>query len=219
MKILIADAKTMRITKKSDNQPLFYNVTADLLNYIKNNNINLEKLYKSKDIDKYKELNSKYNEQKTIAIESFNGLVYKNIDYFNLNKKQKEYINNNLLILSGLYFILRPLDSINLYRIEMSFLQNFYKDLYYNYFKDEFIINLLSNEYSFFINDNMNVINIHFLDNGKKISTYQKINRGLFVKEMAKSNIINKEDLKKITFNGYTYNKELSNNKNFYYTK
>ena len=53
------------------------------------------------------------------AIYAFKGDVYSGLDVLNLTDSQIKFLNTHLRILSGLYGILRPLDLIEPYRLEM----------------------------------------------------------------------------------------------------
>ncbi|MCV2503423.1 MAG: YaaA family protein, partial [Neisseriaceae bacterium] len=53
------------------------------------------------------------------AIELFAGDVYRGLDYSSLSGVEKQYVQNHLLILSGLYGVLKPGDTIPPYRLEM----------------------------------------------------------------------------------------------------
>ena len=98
------------------------------------------------------------------AIYVFKGDVYQGLDVETLNKKGISYLDDNLLILSGLYGVLKPFDSMLPYRLEMgsSFkvtptktnLYKFWGDKITDRFNDqlekqntEVLINLASNEY------------------------------------------------------------------------
>lgn len=50
---------------------------------------------------------------------AFNGDVYEGLDALSLNAKQLDWLNSHLRILSGLYGVLRPLDALQAYRLEM----------------------------------------------------------------------------------------------------
>ena len=64
-----------------------------------------------------------YNHEKNSnlfpAISMFSGEVYRSFDYATLTPKQLALANDRILILSGLYGVLRPLDLVSPYRLEM----------------------------------------------------------------------------------------------------
>lgn len=59
--------------------------------------------------------------QQRPAIDSFSGDIYSGLQVASLSAKDREFANKHLLILSGLYGALRPLDSIAPYRLEMGY--------------------------------------------------------------------------------------------------
>ena len=59
------------------------------------------------------------NKNSKAALFAFNGDVYEGLDAKSLNKKQLEFAQNHLRILSGLYGVLKPLDLMQPYRLEM----------------------------------------------------------------------------------------------------
>ena len=95
------------------------------------------------------------------AIYTFNGDVYSGLDAYNLDEKKIDFLQDSLRILSGLYGILRPLDVMEAYRLEMGIalpigknknLYEFWKPqitaaLNKELKKDELFINLASVEY------------------------------------------------------------------------
>ena len=110
--------------------------------------------YQNWDIDHNKS-NSKQ------AIFSFLGMVYKSFNFSNYVAKDFENLQNKLRLLSGLYGILKPLDLIQPYRLEMSTkfddinLYDFWTEKITNSINEEcndFIVNLASKEYSDVIN-------------------------------------------------------------------
>ena len=73
-----------------------------------------------------------FNGSSKPAVFMFDGAVYKELDVQSLNEQDILYMQDNLRILSGLYGILKPLDSILLHRLEMGtkFEVNGNKNLY-----------------------------------------------------------------------------------------
>ncbi|MDC0888976.1 peroxide stress protein YaaA, partial [Candidatus Thioglobus sp.] len=149
------------------------------------------------------------------ALLAFKGDVYNGIDAPNLSKKDLEFAQDNLRMLSGLYGVIRPLDLIAPYRLEMGTkLENSKGKNLYEFWGDkiskllnedetEVIINLASNEYFKGIDKKAlkaQVINIVFKelknDTYKIIGIYAKRARGLMVQFMIKNRIKNPQDLK-----------------------
>lgn len=177
------------------------------------------------------------------AIYAFNGDVYRTLDAPSLNARDLEFASEHLLILSGLYGILRPLDVIHPYRLEMGTAlkinaQN--KNLYQFWskkitaylnreissHKDGTIINLASNEYIKVVDRSQiesDIIDCRFMDwkNGqfKVVMTWAKLARGRMAREIILNGINKKEEIKNISFEGYSYNSELSSKNAWIFTR
>lgn len=176
------------------------------------------------------------------AIYSFSGDVYSGFNAYSLNDKSIAYCQSHLRILSGLYGVLKPLDLIQAYRLEMGSKLSVgkHKNLY-SFWKDKltdninhsiaetnskFLINLASNEYAKSIqlkNVKSEVITPVFKDwkNGqyKMISFYAKKARGMMARYIIQEQIKSKEDLKSFSKDGYVFNEELSKLKPFTFTR
>ena len=166
----------------------------------------------------------------------FDGDVYSGLDMYQMDKDTAIYVNEHLGILSGLYGVLKPLDLIQPYRLEMGTkLKNDRGDNLYEFWgeevtktinarmadsEDKVLINLASNEYFKVIKKkalNAQIITPRFEDekNGqyKVISFYAKKARGLMVKYAADNKLTNAEQLKQFDLAGYYYVDELSDDK------
>jgi cytoplasmic iron level regulating protein YaaA (DUF328/UPF0246 family) len=160
------------------------------------------------------------------AIMAFQGDVYLGLDAESLSEKELNFAQDHLRILSGLYGVLRPLDLIQAYRLEMgTALQTAtFKNLYDFWgdkltFKinqalkaqnDKILINLASNEYFKVVNKKKlkgEIITPVFKDfkNGqyKTISFFAKKARGLMSRFIIQNEIQKPEDL--IHFNSEAY--------------
>ena len=166
------------------------------------------------------------------AIYMFDGAVYNALDVDSLNSDDLTYSQENLRILSGLYGILKPLDIIMPYRLEMGTKLKFdgYSSLYEFWgdkitkllIKDsdinEPLINLASNEYSKVVDLKKfnNVITPVFKDfkNGKfkVISFFAKKARGAFAQFVIKNKPKSIDDLTLFNDLGYVFNQHNSNN-------
>ena len=167
------------------------------------------------------------------AIYAFTGDVYKGLDALSLNDDSINYAQSNLKLLSGLYGIIKPLDLIQAYRLEMGTkisvgdkhsLYDFWSNTITNELNNEleanksnYLLNLASNEYSKSINlKNLNteVISPVFKDwkNGKFkiISFYAKRARGLMARFFIENRINSIDDLNSFQSDGYIFNEELS---------
>ncbi|WGV12336.1 peroxide stress protein YaaA [Psychrobacter maritimus] len=166
----------------------------------------------------------------------FDGDVYSGLDMYQMDKETAIYVNEHLGILSGLYGVLKPLDLIQPYRLEMGTkLKNERGDNLYEFWgeavtdainarmadsDDKVLVNLASNEYFKVIKKkalNAEVITPRFEDekNGqyKVISFYAKKARGLMVKYAADNKLTNAEQLKQFDLAGYYFIDELSDDK------
>lgn len=176
------------------------------------------------------------------AVYLFNGDVYEGLDATTLSPEALNYIQLHLGILSGLYGLLKPLDLIQPYRLEMGTkLANEHgKDLYefwgntitYTVEKnmqaaqDKVLINLASQEYFKAIQPSKlsaPVITPVFKDqkNGtyKIISFYAKRARGLFVRYAAQNELSEPEQLKKFDCEGYYFDKASSTDKEWVFLR
>ena len=165
------------------------------------------------------------------SIFTFNGDVYSGLDAFSLSMDQLNQAQKSLRILSGLYGLLKPLDLIQPYRLEMGTklnvegslnLYGFWRNKITNKLNDElneneFFVNLASNEYSSAIDRKLlktTMISPVFKDmkNGKLkiISFYAKKARGMMVRYILDNQINNLEDLKGFDYGGYSYSSEES---------
>lgn len=173
------------------------------------------------------------------AIQLFEGLVYKNLDYTSLEDHQQNYIDENVRIGSAMYGIvhanqhLRPyrLDLENPITIEDQSLSQFWSKKVTNVLlKDEasILINLSSEEYSALLDvsrlrKKKQVIRIEFreLKNGKLVNgaTYAKMARGQFIRQAAIKNVTNTTELKAITVMGYRFDATFSDEQCYYFVK
>jgi cytoplasmic iron level regulating protein YaaA (DUF328/UPF0246 family) len=166
---------------------------------------------------------------------AFNGDVYTGLDATSFSDKEFEFAQQHLRILSGLYGILRPLDLMQPYRLEMGtrFENKRGKDLYAFWGSkitdelnrllkadDGVLINLASNEYFKSVRKkelDATVITPQFKDwkNGqyKMISFYAKKARGLMCRYAIQNGISKAEDLKGFNLDGYYFNAEQSDDK------
>lgn len=162
------------------------------------------------------------------AILAFDGDVYEGLDTPSLNVKQLDYAQSHIRILSGLYGVLRPLDLMQPYRLEMGtrLVNPRGKDLYAFWGnlvtealnqvlaaqKSEALVNLASEEYFKVIKPkllNAPVITPVFEDwkggKYKVISFYAKRARGLMVRYAAVNRITQPERLKAFDMEGYAF--------------
>ena len=160
----------------------------------------------------------------------FKGDVYQGLQAEDLNNSQMKFAQKHIRILSGLYGILRPLDLMKPYRLEMGTkletsegknLYEFWGDKVQknvlNELKDQksdLLINLASKEYFTVLGklpEDINVVTPTFKDykngNYKIISFYAKKARGLMAKWIIQNKVTNFEDLSGFDLDGYKYSK------------
>lgn len=157
------------------------------------------------------------------AIYTYTGHQFKNMNPLKFSEEEIRFLQNHLVILSGLYGVLRPLDAISLYRLPMDFklnekkISSIYLKKIRDYFYGETVINLASQEYSSVISKQTDMISIDFLyekDGKLKTDSMEaKKMRGLFVRYIAKNKINCIENLKCFDQFGYNYNEHFSSEK------
>lgn len=174
------------------------------------------------------------------AIFAFDGEVYNGLNANTLQENQLDYLQSNVRILSGLYGILRPLDLILPYRLEMGtkisvknnknlyefWKQTLTKHLIKENTNDEVIVNLASKEYFDVIDKKSiknKIITPEFKDysNGKltMISFFAKKARGLMVRYAIDNEINNPLDLKNFNVENYRIDESLSTNTKWVFTR
>lgn len=174
------------------------------------------------------------------AIYAFNGDVYRGLDAYTIPENKIETLQNTVRILSGLYGVLKPLDLIQAYRLEMGTkmpvgakknLYEFWKkdivtSLNNELEDDEVFVNLASKEYFKAIDTKalkVPVTNIEFKEfkDGKYkiIAIYAKVARGLMARYIVDTNAKTIEDLKGFTVEGYGLSDELSSEHNLVFTR
>jgi len=176
------------------------------------------------------------------AIFAFNGDVYQGLNATSLSKEELERAQSKLRILSGLYGVLKPLDLIQPYRLEMGTKLKYYKakDLYafwnplitkkVNMAVSEsgsnVLINLASNEYFKSIDKKKlkaEIVTPDFKEfkNGSytMISFFAKRARGLMSRFILENNITEPSDLLAFESEGYSFNSRLSKPENPVFTR
>lgn len=176
------------------------------------------------------------------AITAFRGDTYVGLDADTLSSDHLNYAQNHLGILSGLYGLLRPLDLMQAYRLEMGtkLPNNRGEDLYdfwgeritdecnkvIKNHKNKTIISLASNEYIKAIKTNAldgDFMTCHFkeIKNGapKVIGLFAKRARGMMARFMIQHKIETPEGLKDFDKDGYTFDASLSDNNNYVFLR
>ncbi len=176
------------------------------------------------------------------AVFAFRGEVFTGLNIDTFSEEDINYTQNHLRILSGLYGLLRPMDYILAYRLEMGTklsvekkknLYEFWGDEITNrlnetlaHRNDDVLINLASNEYYKSIEQkklNVRVFTPVFKDNKngqyKVISFFAKKARGHMLRFILKNQISNPEDLKHFEDDGYYFNESFSTDNTITFTR
>lgn len=175
------------------------------------------------------------------AVLAFKGDVYTGLDAESFSGKEFETAQKHLRILSGLYGVLKPLDLMQPYRLEMGtkFQNPRGKDLYAFWGSkitdelnrllkadDGVLVNLASNEYFKSVKKkdlDARLITPQFKDwkNGqyKMISFYAKKARGLMCRYAIQNNITQADDLKGFNLEGYQFSEEQSDADNWVFLR
>lgn len=174
------------------------------------------------------------------AIFAFDGEVYTGIDVHSIPFDKLEDLQSRLRILSGLYGVLKPLDLIQPYRLEMGTkiavgdaknLYAFWKNnvtaaLNKSMAKGELFVNLASTEYFSAVDIKalkVPVITPEFKDykDGKLkiISFFAKKARGMMVRYIIDTNAQTIEDLKGFNYEGYVFDANLSSDVKLVFTR
>lgn len=237
MRIIISPAKKMNIDTEYPpfaNLPKFIDKAERLADYMKQLSFDeLKRILNCNDkiarlnYERYQNINLREN--LSSAILTYDGIQYKYMAPQVFEDKYFEYIQKNLRILSGFYGILKPLDGVVPYRLEMQakLKTDFCKTLY-DYWKDTLfreltdnenqILNLASEEYSKaiskYLNPNIKFISAIFgeISNGniKEKGVYVKMARGEMVRYMAENQIEKIDDIKNFDRLGFLFSQEHS---------
>lgn len=163
------------------------------------------------------------------AVDSYLGDIYSGMQVGLWGEADRQYANEHLRILSGLYGILKPLDGIYPYRLEMGYkvpglahknLYDFWGESIVNTLsRKEMIIDLSAVEYGKTVTsyvDPLRVITPRFLTVSPKtgeplfVVVHAKIARGAFASWMIRNRIENEQELKSFNEIGYVYDAQLS---------
>ena len=252
MKIVISPAKSLDFTTKV---PTDTYTKASFLKQAETINIILKqkspaalsKLMKIS--DKLADLNWQRNQEWTLpfnptnakqAVYAFKGTVYDGMDAYTIPLDKIAQLQDKLRILSGQYGILKPLDLMQAYRLEMGtklpigtaknlyqYWDNSITDTLNNELKkNEVFVNLASNEYFKVVKPKLlkvPVITPVFKDykngNLKIIAFFAKKARGMMVRYIIDNNIEQTEDLKGFNYGNYAFDSNLSSATELVFTR
>ena len=252
MKIVLSPAKSLNFEKELPtalhSEPLFLKESREVHKVLKEKKpADLSDLMSIS--DKLADLNWKRNQvwktpfttsNARPAVYTFDGDVYIGLDACSLPQKKIQVLQDSLRILSGLYGLLKPLDLIQAYRLEMGTklpigesrnLYEFWKStitkaLNKELQEGELFVNLASTEYFSAIDVKalkVPVITPEFKDykNGKLkiISFFAKKARGMMVRYIIDTNAQTLDDLKGFNYDGYQFDGTLSKGNNLVFTR
>jgi uncharacterized protein len=174
------------------------------------------------------------------AIYAFNGDVYRGLDAYTIEESKIEALQQSVRIISGLYGLLKPLDLVQPYRLEMGTklpvgksknLYEFWRQKVTNALNDELedgelFVNLASQEYFKAIDTKVlkvPVIHVDFKEfkNGqyKTIAIFAKLARGYMTRFIIENAVETVDELKTFTTDGYAYDSNLSNDTKLVFTR
>lgn len=246
MKILLSPAKKMNVNTDSlpiQGMPVFLEQTCEILDWLRTKSFaELKQLWKCN--DKIVELNLQRLEhmdlqkQLTPAVLSYEGIAYQYMAPAVFEKEQFTYVQEHLRILSAFYGVLKPMDGVTPYRLEMQAKAEVagHKDLYdfwgrrlYEEVRNDsgVMINLASREYSrcveTYLTDRDTCITCTFGElSGEKVitkGTYAKMARGEMVRFMAEHNVENPENMKAFDRLGYHFDDKFSSETEYVFIK
>ncbi|MCF6349313.1 MAG: peroxide stress protein YaaA [Flavobacteriaceae bacterium] len=252
MKIVISPAKSLdfesKVLTEKYTQAVFLEQSEKLSTVLKKKSAKqLSKLMSIS--DNLGQLNYERNQQWSLpftlensrqAIYAFKGTVYEGLDAYTVPLDKLDELQDKLRILSGQYGILKPLDLMQPYRLEMGAkLKVGRKDNLYQFWDtaitdilnneltdDEPFINLASNEYFKVVKPKLlkvPIITPVFKDykNGtlKMIAFFAKKARGMMVRYIIDNDIEVAEDLKGFNIEGYAFDTNLSTETELVFTR
>ncbi len=246
MKIIISPAKKMKVdveTLECQGMPVFLENTKKILTWLKGLSYEeLKKLWGCNDKiaeQNYERIKTMELEKRlTPAILSYEGIQYQYMSPSVFEHGQFEYVQKHLRILSGFYGVLKPMDGVTPYRLEMQAKAKISdtKDLYeywgnrlYQEVRDEsgIIINLASQEYAKCIEEYLTCADTYITCIfGERIKgaitqkgTYAKMARGEMVRFMADNKIEDPQEIKKFNRLGYVFCQDLSSDREYVFEK
>ena len=246
MKIILSPAKKMITDTDSiapDGLPEFIEKTTEIQSWLKSKSKEeLKTIWKCNDKITEQNFNRLENMDLyhllTPAVLSYEGIAFQYMAPSVFEDSQFEYVQNHLRILSAFYGVLKSLDGVTPYRLEMQAkvgigdaknLYEYWGDMLYCSVIDNsrIIINLASKEYSKviekYLTPEVEYVSCIFgiwQDGKVKVkATEAKMARGEMVRWCAEHNILHIEDTKKFDRLGYKYQKEQSTAKEFVFLK
>lgn len=237
MKIIFSPSKEMSFQSPYKEATTYSDKTKQIMDVLQKLNKNeIKNIYKISDkvadeVASY--INNFDSEESYRAIEMYTGLAFRKFDVASLNKDERAYLYNHLIILSAFYGTINPEKLVRPYRLDMNTgikidglsLKNFWKDeLNDAFYEGETILNLASDEFSSLIDrKRFKIYDFDFFEKKdgklKSHSTISKKSRGLMLNYICKNKIENLEDLKNFNLEGFKFDEELSTESKFTFIK
>jgi cytoplasmic iron level regulating protein YaaA (DUF328/UPF0246 family) len=236
MKILIHSSKSMLddSTSRHISIPVFINDVVKLNSGLKD--LSIGQLMKEMKISEKLAEQVKHNIDNwsagtnlVPAIEAFRGDIYSGVRASTIKEQDKEYAQDHLVILSGLYGALKPYDGIRPYRFEMGYKHPKTGESMYKYWggrlagyinEDKLIINVSSKEYTKavlpYMTNDVRVVTPKFMTispgsgEPKFVTVHAKIARGAYARWLIDTMATDKTDLTGFNRLGYRYDKTIS---------
>ncbi|WP_085900546.1 peroxide stress protein YaaA [Kiloniella majae] len=231
-------------------QPVFENQIQDLLSVAKDltradlrNLMSISENLADLNYQRYRNFSFPFTQDNAkVAVDTFKGDTYVGLDAESLSEDELRYAQDHLRILSGLYGVLRPLDLMQPYRLEMGTkLRNPHGEDLYDFWgdqiskelntqlaghRDRILVNVASNEYFKAVKKDKleaTVITPVFKEVkdgvAKIISFPAKRARGMMARFIIQGRIDKAVGLKDFTAGGYSYRSDLSNASEFVFTR
>ena len=246
MKIILSPAKKMNVDTEIlqyIDLPEHLPQTEEILSWLRTKSFEeLKKLWGCNEkiaklnYERLKQMN--LYQQLTPAVLSYEGIAYQYMAPAVFEDGQFEYVQEHLRILSAFYGVLRPMDGVTPYRLEMQAKAAIggHRDLYHLWGSrlyeavrdnDGVILNLASKEYSKciekYLTENDTYITCVFgeIVNGKVVQkgTYAKMARGEMVRFMAEYRVEKPEEIKAFDRLNYAFSEELSSETEYVFIK
>ncbi len=226
MIILISPSKTMRQTKEMGNTtPMFWDEADKLMNKLKAmDETTLEKAFSLSPslAAKTQEMHADF-EPRYRAIEAYTGAQFKSLDIATLSVDAVEYLGKHLYIISGLYGLVRPEDSIGLYRLPMgerldgTSLASFWRaKLFKVLVQETVVLNLASGEYAAALDNQLAVYHVKF---EKASSMLVKQLRGKMVRQLAERAIASIDAVKRLKVGDYVFSHVVEETRSFVFVQ
>ncbi len=149
------------------------------------------------------------------AIERYTGVAFDYLGYEKLDAKAQNYIDSHVILFSNLFGPIRANDLIPEYKLKQGEAvggiktEKFYHEhagaLMEAYLENDEILDLRAGFYDKFYKPNKPYTTLKFIKDGKVVSHWAKAYRGIVLREIAKVNITNMEDFRKLKIEGLEF--------------